>query len=289
MKKMLIILVLLLVVAPKTYSSEDTFQLRPAYLPNKIYHIKSKMESTTISDLQADEKTRKKFTPPGVKFPMKTKDNREFLWIIETGEKQDDGSFMLTAKLEQTKATREIDNNVINLPDPMAKGSGMEIRGKMLADGNIVMQEFKVEEMDEAMKKTMARLILDLMKGIQPEEKPLKVGDEFTRQTFQKLPTGGGPPLDLELTTRHKLTSIKNGKAYFNINQNASLTSPPAGFRGKLDGHGSGTMTYDIGLSFVTYRCVDMKMNMLVETPAFCLKNDMTSKEEIRIEIRNKR
>lgn len=288
MKKTLIILVFLLAVAPKTYSSEATFQLRPAYLPNKIYHINSTTESTTISDLQGDEKTRQKFTPPGVKFPMKTKDNRELLWIIETGEKQNDGSFALTAKLEQTKATREIDNNVMTLPHPTAKGPRIEIHGKLLADGNMVVQELNAEGMDEAMKKGYGRVILDLLKGVQSVEKPLKVGDEFSQQKFQKLPTSGGPPLDLKLTTKHKLTTIKNGKAYFNINQNASLASP-AGFRGNLDGHGSGTMIYDIGLSFVTYRCVDMKMNMLVETPAFCLKNDITSKEEMKTDIRDKR
>lgn len=289
MKKILIIIIFLLTVAPETYGSEDTFQLRPAYLPNKIYHIKNKTESTTILDLQADEKTRKKFTPPGVTFPMKTKDIRESLWIIETGQKGEDGSFMLTAKLEQSEATRLSDNKVINLPDPTAKGPGIEIHGKLLAAGNMVVQELKAEGMDEGMKEVYGRLILDSIKGVQPVEKALKVGDEFTQQKFQKLPTSGGPPLDLKLTTKYKLTSIKNGKGYFNINQNASLATPPGRFSGKLDGHGSGTIIYEIALSFVAYHRRDMKMNILVETPDFCLTSDVTSREETSTEIRNKR
>ena len=72
MTKMLIIVTFLLATAPKTYGSQKTVHVRPAYLPNKIYYFERKMQSTTtILDIQGKGNTGQELTGSGTKGPFK--------------------------------------------------------------------------------------------------------------------------------------------------------------------------------------------------------------------------
>ena len=162
--------------------------------------------------------------------------SQESIFIIETGQKEKDGSFLVTLRAK---------------PDRMAKVPSEGIQGKMLTDGSIVIQGVNGKEIDGA-DETIS-LLLGWMKRVQPVEKPVKVDDEFTQQIFPKLPTWGAEHVDFMITTKYQLTGIKNGKAYFSLDQSASMPSAPGQTRVKLDGHGSGSMKYDIVVSYSNF------------------------------------
>jgi hypothetical protein len=285
MQKTFFIILFLLAFTPKLFGSEDSFQLCPAYLPEKIYYIYEKVESTTFTEMQGDETAIKKHTPPGVKFPLKTVDFKEVTWVIDTGKKESDGSFPLTAKLEKIKATRKISDKSIKMPNPMESILNIKMHGKVLSDGTFDLEKFEGGEMNEVIKKQLSQLILRFIKGLKPLEKPVKLGEDFTQQELQKFPSKGGLPVDFRLTTKYQPTHIKNGKAYFKIYLNGEIASSSGDFSGDLSSNGEGEMIYDIGLSFVTYRSIRMEMKALVKTPEFILINNIITDEEMKSNV----
>ena len=288
MQKTFFILLILLTFTPKLFGNEDSFQLCPAYLPEKIYHIYDKVESTHFTEMQGDETTINKYTPPGVKFPLKTAEIRELLWVIDTGKKESDGSFPLTAKLEKIEATRKISDELIKMPNPMESILNIYMHGKVLSDGTFDLEKFEGGEMNEVIKKQLSQLILRFVKGPQPLEKPVKLGEDFTQQELQKFPSKGGRSMDFRLTTRYQPTHIENGRAHFKTYINAELAGSGGDFSEDLSGDGEGKMIYDIGLSFVTYRSISMKMKTLVKTPEFILINNTISDEEMKTNVNDK-
>jgi len=288
MKKAFFIILIILAFTQKISGNENSFQLYPAYIPEKIYHICEKVESTHFTEMQGDETAIKKHTPPGVKFPLKTVDFREVMWVIETGKKESDGSFPLTAKLEKIEATRKISDKSVKMPNPMESILNLNMHGKILSDGTFELEKFEGKEMNEVIKKQLSQLILRFIKGPQPLKKPVKLGEDFTQQELQKFPSRGGRPVDFMLKTKYQPTQIKNGKAHFKTYINAELASSGGDFSGDLSGDGEGKMIYDIGLSFVTYRSIRMEMKTLVKTPEFILINNTVSDEEMKTIIDDK-
>lgn len=288
MQKTFFIILFLLAFVPKLFGSEDSFQLCPAYLPEKTYQIFDKVKSTHITEMQGDEIAIKKHTPPGVKFPIKAVEFKEVMWVIDTGKKESDGSFPLTAKLEKIEKTRKISDQSFKMPDPMGSILNLNLHGKVLSDGTFDLEKFEGGEINEAIKKQLSQIILRFIKGPQPLEKPVKLGEDFTQQELQTFPSKGGHPVDLRLTTKYQPTHIKNGKAHFKTYLNSEMAGSGADISADVSGDGEGNMIYDIGLSFVTYRSVRMEMKTLVKMPEFTLINNTISDEEMRANVNDK-
>jgi hypothetical protein len=289
MQKTFFIILFLLAFAPNLFGSEESFQLRPAFLPEKIYHIYFKVESTHITEMQDDDTAVNKHTAPGVKFPLKTVDCTEVTWVIDTGKKQGDESFPLTAKLEKIDTNRKNSDGSVKVPNPMESLLNKNMHGKVLSDGTFDIEKFEVGEMNDATKKQLWKAILRFINGgLQPAENPVKLSKNFTQQELQKYTSKGGHPVEFKLTTKYQPTKIRNGKAHFKTFINCEIAGSGGAVSADLGGDGEGQMIYDIGLSFVIYRSVRMEMKTLVKTPEFILLNNTISDEEMKANVNSK-
>jgi hypothetical protein len=256
MKREVIFIILIFTVFIS--KAQKLLLIKPEYLPNHVYVSRSTNnfrleiggtgDSTEINDFLNITHVKR---PPIVKM--------ESAWNFElnTGLSKSKNTFPITYTItkrwynDNINVGQNYDDTTSTIWDENGKVilgplTGKRLYGMHQSDGEIKMESFKNDDIDEYLKSFIAH---GLNRNNNPMfflKKGLKVGDTISsRRQF------GGPMFnvltDLYINSIYKLTAIKKNLAYFDIDLSASV-DPSASklFNIVMQGTGTGKMIYDI-------------------------------------------
>src|SRR6185503_15911901 len=99
-------------------------------------------------------------------------------------------------------------------------------------------------------------------------EKPMKPGDSFTQTMPFNMPMkDGGGDIKVEASVTYKLTSISDGKAYFDMTPSFSMNVTVKKISVDMSGTGTGKMVYSIKDNFPVSKSgsFDLKLKVTSE------------------------
>lgn len=114
----------------------------------------------------------------------------------------------------------------------------------------------------------------------------LQVGDTFSEVIPLSIPILT-MSLDMVITSEYELIAIKDGLAYFDIDQRYTLTSGgDERFEADASGSGVGSLVYSLEHEFITQQSSDTEMTMEMSFDQFTMKMDqrMDFEQNVKIE-----
>jgi hypothetical protein len=260
MKKLFIFL--LLSGAIFTSNAQEAFLFKIKFLPGHIYNSVIQSNMNMEMNVTGDSAGMARLKAKGIKLPMTIGTESKSSYTIKTGSVKSDQSYpiMLTVNSYGTKKT--VNGAVTNSdPNPML---GQHVYGEYNADGKMDLDSISGTVLNDQIKQAILKSINSMINQLHFPDSPLKIGDTFTQDIPFKLPLG---IVNLNATIKiiYKLTTVKNNRAYFDMDESMSMDM----YQGqnevtmtvKGSGKGMGTLVYDINNNFAPLRNANLKMN----------------------------
>lgn len=273
MKKLLLLPVLLLVF--KLHAQQGTV-FKITYLPNKEYSAAVTINLNGHFNLSGDEQSMQKLKRQGVSNPVAVIYNIKMIGDDRTGTPDANAVFPLVMKWQTSDVTENINGNEV--PLPQLKKTFI-IYNHIMPDGKVVADSVVEEKKEETSKTVLSKIDNAFQNQVKFPNKPLKVGDTFTRDLYIKIPLGATNIPAIAKTT-YTLTSIADGYVYFDMAQNIDVTTPVKQGEPKITGTGSGKVVYSIGDSFI--KDFDDNVNLIFGGYLTNVKIDGTGAMEIK-------
>ncbi|HWB63055.1 MAG TPA: hypothetical protein VG603_06055, partial [Chitinophagales bacterium] len=97
------------------------------------------------------------------------------------------------------------------------------------------------------LKKTLLAECQQLQSQVVFDNRKMKVGDEYKRETPLSVPVPGYNPFNMKITTIFKLVNVDGNLASFDITQKYTATTNQTSYKADVQGKGAGKMLYNTG------------------------------------------
>ena len=201
-----------------------------------------------------------KLNSRGVQNPTIRNNETKMETLVRTGKLTDTNEFPIELELVRSKNS----DGQSEIPE----GSVFYGRGYLSESPSL--DSMEPNEFDAAYKRTLIQTMLSTLTHFSFPEKTLKIGDSFSTVSLQSVPVGD-VNIDMVITTRYKLRSIKNGIAGFDVTQSSRLKSGMMEYRVNASGSGKGKLVYDISNNFYLKYQLETEMAMTIKLDNFDL------------------
>jgi hypothetical protein len=266
MKK--IFYVLLLLAAVKV-NAQDAVVFKMKYQPGHKYSSVLTMGMDLNVNMTGNEQMAEKLKAQGITMPLALKAKINLDGDITTGKIGADGAFPLTVNFSVQDLVVDLAGNEM---EPLkGKNIGIKIYGHDLPDGKIKADSSVVNNKKDTAQKAISGMLNSLQNQIKFPDRPLKVGDTFTQEAPMNLPMtskiNAGDSKTIVKST-YKLTSIADGKAYFDVTQTLDIEVDVKMTKVVLTGDGSGKLVYLVKDNFPASfnDTINMKLNVTAGT-----------------------
>jgi hypothetical protein len=266
MKKIFYVLLLLTAVKVK---AQDAVVFKMKYQPDHKYSSVIMMGMDMHVNMTGNEQMAEKLKAQGITMPLALKVKINLSGDINTGKIASGGAFPLTVDYSVQDLLVDFGGNEI---EPLkGKNIGVKIYGHDLPDGKIIADSSVVNNKKDTSQKAISGMLNSLQNQIKFPDRPLKVGDTFTQDAPMNLPTtskinAGDSKTSVKST--YKLTSIADGKAYFDVTQTMDIEVSVKMVKVVLTGDGSGKLVYVVKDNFPASfnDTMNMKINVVAGT-----------------------
>jgi hypothetical protein len=219
------------------------------YLPNHNYQTSVNMNMKLNVNLNGDTALISKLKSQGITQPVNANLAIGINGNLKTGALGADNTFPLNMDYKVANITVNANGKDVPIP-PKATEKDIKIMGHITQDGKIKIDSAEGKKINDTTEKKMQQMMDMVQKQIQFPDRPLKPGDTFTQGAPTNIPISGDNNIQLNGGVTYKLVSISDGKAYFDMVPNLSLSFKIKTMAINITGTGTGKMVYSIKDNF---------------------------------------
>lgn len=281
MKKILNLFLLLLMSISTLAQESIVFEAK--FKPNKIYKSHIKSSSSGEIEFIADKEIIDQMKSRGLELPIFTEEITDLSTEITTYDLEENGEFL--AKLEYGKmiSTKTINGKTSSEELPF---SNMKILGKYDVENKFKIDSILGENVTQQMRAVLKVTLENVQAAIKFPEEPMMVGDVFNSEIPMAIPLEGMRPISVKIDMEYLLTEIKDGLAFFDINQSLSLDMSQDQLNMMASGEGVGTSSFDIKENYIVQYTSELPMDMTIEiNDNMTMKMKMITKSDQKVTI----
>lgn len=243
--------------------SQESFKFELKMAPNTIYKTQMNTSTKGIINFVADSVFISQLKASGVNSPMKMEQNMNMLLTTTNDSIKENGEIPATIEYVEMVTSTLINDE----PTPQVPSfEGMKIKGKYTDNQVFEIDTITGENVTEQIKMALKSTMENIQKQIDFPEEPIKIGDSFNNEIPMTIPMQGMSPFNIIIKTKYHLDSIKDNTAFFNVEQNITLSTEQEQFNMTATGSGTGLAEYNISGYFLTKyeTTLPMELNMQV-------------------------
>lgn len=226
--------------------AQDGVVFKIKYLPNHTYKSDISIGMKINANVTGDPDILDKLKASGITPPVVVDVEMGLTGSMQTGAPGADKSFPLNIDYKITKLSVSANGQEAPIP-PSISEKDIRVAAHIGQDGIMVIDSADGKAANDSTKKKSQQMMSFFQKQIQFPDKPMKPGDTFTQTVPVNVPAGkGGNNINVSFSTTYKLTSISDGKAYFDVVPNLSMTLTLKNMSINMSGTGTGKMVYSI-------------------------------------------
>jgi hypothetical protein len=263
-------------------AQKQEIKLESKMLPNHVYKMTLSTESESEIDFEGTKEQLDNIKANGIKLPIKTENESEFITTTTTYALNKDQSFeaiMEYGDIESIDKTNGIENKTLS---PI---SGLKIKGVYGSDNKFRIDTMISETVDENLKMSLKASIEGLQSQIKFPDTPMKIGESFDQEMPMSIPIAGLSPVNLVINTNYKLIKILDNTAYFDISQTVNLGVNSEQFKVEASGEGKGKSELDIEKMYLTKNTTNLEMRLSVYISSLLVKAKIKSISGQNVEI----
>lgn len=263
MKQLFLVLLTAALFSFDRQHAADELIFKTQMLPEKIYE--QTVEQTSMNEIKyvASKDMLQKLKDKGIDNPTINSTHSLTEAVVKTGKLNSDNGFPVT--MEFIKTTSSDGKKAI--PD------GTIVYGHATTTSLPKFDSISSNGLDEKMKSTILVALESTFSQMSFPERKVKVGETFSISTPLVIPIAG-INIEMDITTKYKLLSIKNGTADFDITQVYTMKMNYSKYEIKGKGSGKGKLLYDVeeGYNKKYQVDIDMSMGMKMDDITIALK-----------------
>ena len=263
-------------------TAQDGIVLRMKYLPEHIYEV------TTITQMLMEMNMESGEGFPGgedelPEGPLLMQMDQWVVGTINTGKTAENGNIPLQMHLDQKTKVATPYLEMGELPQEEA----MQFSMAGYAESNGVVRILTVEgvELPEEAMEAVSELISNISTQVQFPDQPLRIGDSFTQEIPFNLPLDEMGVMNMFIVADYTLVDIDGHLAMLEVVQTLEMDASEMGFTIRATGGGSGTLTLDTSLEYVTASRILFTMEMILDMGEMRMTNAMESEIIQSVEI----
>ena len=230
--------------------AQDGVAFKVKYLPNHNYQVGVKVGLKITANVTGDQKVADFLSAQNITQPINVAVDVAMDGNSKTGLQGADQSFPLDMVYKISDFSASINGKPAPIPVAVA-GKSFNMTAHITPDAQIHIDSAMGKKLDDSTEKKMQQMMAMVQKQVKFPERALKPGDTFTENSpLGNLPIKGGSDVKAQATVTYKLTSISDGKAYFDVIPNFSLSFRYENLSVNVTGDGSGKMVYSIKDNF---------------------------------------
>lgn len=238
---------------------QDSLSLRILYHPETSYNYSSEQTLQTQITYSGKEKSLRELKKRGIRNPTVINKKSETKATIKTG-KPDGEKSVFPVKVEYV--------SLITSNGTKATPVNATFHGQCRKDSVPVFDVAVANGMDKQSKMVLLESWQKSFSQLSFSGQKLKIGEELITQTPSSIPMEGSE-IDMNVTTKYKLISIKNSIADFDVSQQYALNPKlmDNSFQGTVKGQGH--LVYDMEHSMVVNYLLDTEMELTKKLDSF--------------------
>jgi hypothetical protein len=232
--------------------AQDGVVYKIKYLPNHEYKMAIKMGMKLNATIKGDQSIIDKLTAEGITQPVTV----DFQFAVDadtkTGAQTADNMIPLNMDVKIVNISVNANGNQAPIPATIA-GKDVKIVGRAGLDGlSMIIDSVAGKKTDDSTQKNMKQMMNLFQRQIKFPEKGLKVGESFTQTMPFNIPMGKNTSntVHMDYSITYKLTSVTDGKAYFDVVPNFTMNFDIQKVAITMSGTGLGKMVYSIKDNF---------------------------------------
>lgn len=247
MKKILFVALLCL---PALLKAQQGVVFKIKYQPNYNYKMAVNFNMKMNVTVTGDPDILQKLKDEGINSPVTALLGLGADGTIKTGAMGSDNSFPLTMDFKIDSLTASANGKEAPIP-PMVTDKKLHVVAHVGQDNVMVVDSADGKKASDSTQKSMQQMTNMLQRQIKFPETPMKPGDSFTQTMPINVPIKkGGGNIKVDASITYKLTSISDGKAYFDMTPAFSMNASVKKINIDMSGTGSGKMVYSIKDNF---------------------------------------
>lgn len=252
-------ILLVMMLASCAKPPQDSLSLRILYHPETNYNYSSEQTIQTQITYSGKEKSLRELKNRGIHNPTIINKKSETKATIKTGKLETEKS-VFPVKVEYV--------SVITSNGTKAAPVNATFHGKCMKDSVPVFDVAVANGMDKQSKMVLLESWQKSFSQLSFSGQKLKIGEELITQNPSSIPMEGSE-IEMIVTTKYKLISIKNSIADFEISQQYALNPKlmDNSFQGTVKGQGH--LVYDIEHSMVLNYLLDTEMELTKKLDSF--------------------
>jgi hypothetical protein len=217
------------------------------YLPNHNYQMAINVGMKLNATLTGDTSLINKLKAEGITQPVNADLKMAMNGNMKSGSLGADNTFPLNMDFKIADLSVSANGKQAPIP-PSITEKDIKVVAHVSQDGKFTIDSAAGKKANDTTQKKMQKMMDIFQKQIQFPDKPLKPGDSFTQSMPMNMPIGSGSNKDVKIdaTVTYKLTSISDGKAYFDMVPNFSMDLKIKNTAISVTGTGTGKMVYSI-------------------------------------------
>lgn len=255
----------LLCLTAGVLKAQQAVVFKVKYLPNHNYQVGVKVSVKLNATLSGDQQVIDKLKSQGLTQPITVNADLAMDGNSKTGAAGADNSFPLNISYKLTSVNLNVNGKEYPIPVKVTE-TDIKAAGHISSDGKIQIDSANGKQVTDTAQKKMRQMMDLVQKQIQFPEKALKVGDTFTQGSPMSIPITADNKIQIDASVTYKLVSITDGKAYFDMVPNFSMTFSMQKITVNITGTGTGKMVYSIKDNFPLSKEANINMKIKATT-----------------------
>ncbi len=254
--------------------AQDAVVYKIKYLPNHQYKMAVKMGMKMNATLTGDSSLLDKLKTEGITQPVTVDFQFAIDLNVKTGTLGTDNMIPLNMDVKINSLSVTANGKAAPIPVSIT-GKDIKIVGRAGQDGlSMVIDSVAGKKTNDSSQKNMQQMMNLFQKQIKFPEKGLKPGESFTQTMPFNIPMGKNSTnnIHMDYSITYKLTSVSDGKAYFDVVPNFTMNMGVEKMVFNMSGTGLGKMIYSIKDNFPVSN--DGNFNMTIKVTSDKLNVD---------------
>lgn len=224
--------------------AQEAVTLTFAYRPESVYTMEMTNRILGTMDVEVPDSLRQALGGNLDGFPMEMEMENHIPSTMTTGKRTPKGSFPVHLAYGEIRSSSAMNGEAMESEDnPL---SGISVYGTFTNGRSFTLDSLSVEQPNPILEQTMKGILDQMERFMVMPEKPIAVGEDFTAEVPMEFPMAGMQPIEMKIRMTYTLTALRDGRAYFDLDQRVEALTNQQQFRMRVEGVGTGTGVFQV-------------------------------------------
>lgn len=224
--------------------AQETVTLTFAYRPESVYTMEMTSRIKGTMDVEVPDSLRQALGGNLDGFPMEMEMENHIPSTMTTGKKAPKGSFPVRLAYGKISSSSTMNGEAMGSEEnPL---SGISVYGTFTNGRSFALDSLSVEQPNPILEQTMKGNLDQMERFMVMPQKPIAVGEDFTAEVPMEFPMAGMQPIEMIIRMTYTLTALREGRAYFDLDQRVEALTDQLQFRMRVEGVGSGSGVFHV-------------------------------------------